>query len=79
MANTDYTVKQARKVAAFVEDFFAKSGDTEFPTIAQVSKATGITQARVAQMCDDNSEGLMQTAYNVSPPMPRRDCFVERV
>ena len=70
-------LKKAQRVADWVEEFFQKSESTKWPTFREVSYACNVSQANIAEMCNEGIHGLMETQWNVSPSDPLRDHFVE--
>jgi hypothetical protein len=66
------------RIYKYVERKFQASGCTKFPTVRQVSRALGLKQSVVVEELEGDPEGRMfTTEWNVSPPDPIGDHFVE--
>lgn len=56
------------RLHAYVERFFARSGNTTFPTVKQAAKAMGLKQAEVFEVVEEHSGVMFLTSYFTDPP-----------
>lgn len=70
--------KNMAKLYKYVEDFFARTGNTEWPTIRQTARSLKISQKEVAQLVEDHDD-LFTSYYNVEGrhKLPLGDFFIE--
>lgn len=69
--------RKAKQVAEYVERYFSDHKQTEWPTVRSVSYHCNVSQANIAEFCNEGIHGLMKTEWHVSPPTPLREHFVE--
>jgi hypothetical protein len=68
-----------QKLSRYVEQVFAESGKTRWPTVRQAARAMRWTQTRVEATCDgDPDEELFLSSYYTAVPEPLGEHFVER-
>jgi hypothetical protein len=68
------------RLAGYVEKFFSRSGQTQWPTVRQVARALGWRQSRVEETCDGDSDGLLfLSSYFTTPEPTLGEHFVERL
>jgi hypothetical protein len=66
------------RVFRYVERFFARTGKTQWPTVRQITRAFGWSQARLQDAIDgDPQERLFTSSYFATPEPPLAEHFVE--
>lgn len=73
---TKQYIELCDKVFCYVEKFFARSGNTAFPTVRQVARAINLRQNQVIEIVEDNDR-LMLTYWNVDHHVTDGERFVE--
>lgn len=69
-------MRDSERLYRYVERYFGKSGNTEFPTVRRVARALRWTQDHVELTIGDD-ERLMLTSYFTSPEPLLGEHFVE--
>ncbi len=71
-------MKDAERLYAYVESYFARHQQTEWPTVRRIAKSLGWTQMRVQEAIDGDPDGRCFTSsYFVAPDPPFGEHFVE--
>lgn len=67
------------RLSQYVEEFFRRSGNTDWPTVRQAARALRWSYRRVEQACDDEPDGqLFTSSYYTTPETPFGEHFIER-
>ncbi len=72
-------MRDHQRLSLYVERFFARSGNTEWPTVRQAARALRWRMERVEATCDGDPESeLFLSSYHAYPEPTLAEHFVER-